>query len=106
MQDEARPIQPLHRSTKKVGRCPTQTMRGKVKREANGPFEGGGRHLSIGVIVPCYNGGRFLRDLVGSLRSQTFSDWECVIVDDGSTDDSKPIADMLAASDSRIIVKS
>jgi glycosyltransferase involved in cell wall biosynthesis len=62
--------------------------------------------VSIGVIVPCYNGGRFLRDLVESLQSQTFSDWECIIVDDGSTDDSKDIADMIAASDSRIIVKS
>jgi glycosyltransferase involved in cell wall biosynthesis len=74
--------------------------------EAGGTFEGGGKGVSIGVIVPCYNGGRFLRDLVQSLQSQTFSDWECVIVDDGSTDDSRQIGDILAASDSRIIMKS
>jgi glycosyltransferase involved in cell wall biosynthesis len=55
----------------------------------------GGKRVSIGVIVPCYNGGRFLRDLVESLQSQTFSDWECIIVDDGSTDDSKHIANVL-----------
>lgn len=62
--------------------------------------------MSISVIVPCYNGEKFLCDLIESLQSQTFPDWECVIVDDGSTDDSRHIADRFAASDSRIIVKS
>ncbi|MGN6572506.1 MAG: glycosyltransferase family 2 protein [Pseudolabrys sp.] len=38
------------------------------------------------VIVPCYNGGRFLDGLMRSLARQTFRDFEIVIVDDGSRD--------------------
>jgi glycosyltransferase involved in cell wall biosynthesis len=41
---------------------------------------------AVSVIVPCYNGGRFLPQLLGSLAGQTFRDFEIVIVDDGSTD--------------------
>jgi glycosyltransferase involved in cell wall biosynthesis len=41
---------------------------------------------SVSVIVPCYNGGRFLDDLLSSLRVQTFRDFEVIIVDDGSTE--------------------
>jgi len=41
----------------------------------------------ISVIVPCYNGGRFLDGLLASLRAQTFQDFEVVIVDDGSTEE-------------------
>ena len=41
---------------------------------------------SVSVIVPCFNGGRFLPQLLGSLARQTFHDFEIIIVDDGSTD--------------------
>src|SRR5580704_12563480 len=41
---------------------------------------------AISVVVPCYNGGRFLDQLTASLAGQTFRDFEIVIVDDGSTD--------------------
>ncbi len=41
---------------------------------------------SVSVIVPCYNGGRFIPQLLGSLARQTFRDFEIIIVDDGSTD--------------------
>lgn len=41
---------------------------------------------TISVVVPCYNGGRFLDQLTASLAAQTFRDFEIVIVDDGSTD--------------------
>ncbi|HLN10909.1 MAG TPA: glycosyltransferase family A protein [Xanthobacteraceae bacterium] len=40
----------------------------------------------VSVVVPCYNGGRFLDSLLASLAAQTFRDFEIVIVDDGSTD--------------------
>jgi glycosyltransferase involved in cell wall biosynthesis len=41
----------------------------------------------VSVVVPCYNGGRFVDDLLACLRAQTFQDFELIIVDDGSTDD-------------------
>lgn len=40
----------------------------------------------VSVIVPCHNGGRFLDGLLASLVSQTFRDFEIIIVDDGSTE--------------------
>jgi glycosyltransferase involved in cell wall biosynthesis len=42
---------------------------------------------AVSVVVPCYNGGRFIDDLVKCLRAQTFQDFELIVVDDGSTDD-------------------
>jgi glycosyltransferase involved in cell wall biosynthesis len=41
---------------------------------------------AVSVVVPCYNGGRFLDGLMASLARQTFQDFEIVIVDDGSDD--------------------
>jgi glycosyltransferase involved in cell wall biosynthesis len=41
---------------------------------------------AVSVVVPCYNGGRFLDGMMASLAQQTFRDFEIVIVDDGSTD--------------------
>ena len=41
----------------------------------------------VSVIVPTYNYGRFIGETLGCLRAQTYANWECVIVDDGSTDD-------------------
>jgi len=40
----------------------------------------------VSIIVPCYNGGRFLDQLLSSLQAQTFRDFEVIIVDDGSTE--------------------
>ena len=41
---------------------------------------------TISVVVPCYNGGKFLDQLQACLARQTFRDFEIVVVDDGSTD--------------------
>lgn len=58
----------------------------------------------VSVIVPLYNQGAFLGDCLGSLQAQTERDWEAVVVDDGSTDDSLSAAQSLAESDPRIRV--
>jgi glycosyltransferase involved in cell wall biosynthesis len=42
---------------------------------------------TVSVIVPCYNGGRFIDELCATLAAQTFRDFETIIVDDGSTDE-------------------
>jgi glycosyltransferase involved in cell wall biosynthesis len=42
---------------------------------------------AVSVVVPCYNGGRFIDDLLACLQAQTFGNFELIIVDDGSTDD-------------------
>lgn len=54
------------------------------------------------IIIPCYNYGIYLSETITSLQSQTFPYWECLIVDDASTDDSRLISSDFAAKDSRI----
>jgi len=55
----------------------------------------------ISVIVPCYNQGYFLGETVRSILSQSYTNWECIIVDDGSTDDTKKIANDFVRRDKR-----
>lgn len=45
-----------------------------------------GRRQRVSVIIPFYNAGKFLPQTLDSLRAQTYTDWDLVIVDDGSTE--------------------
>ena len=56
------------------------------------------------VLVPSYNHARYLRPALDSLIAQSHADWEAVVVDDGSTDESVAVAHQAAARDSRIRV--
>ncbi len=56
----------------------------------------------VSVITPCYNYGRFLEETVRSLQAQTYPQWECIVVDDGSTDNTLEVAHRLASEDPRI----
>lgn len=38
------------------------------------------------VVVPCYNSEKYIEEAINSIRNQSFTDWEIVIVDDKSTD--------------------
>ena len=58
----------------------------------------------ISIVVPVYKGVRFLREALGSVQAQTFGDWECLCVDDGSKDGSGALLDELAADEPRFRV--
>lgn len=49
------------------------------------------------IVIPCYNHARFLPAAVASVAAQTFRNWEMVIVDDGSADDTQAVAQGLIA---------
>ncbi len=54
------------------------------------------------IIIPCYNQAVFLEDAIESLISQKLESWECLIIDDGSLDDTAKIAQKWVDTDSRI----
>ena len=56
----------------------------------------------VSVIMPTYNCGRFITETIESIQAQTYENWEIVIVDDCSTDDTKTIVDALMEKDARI----
>lgn len=56
----------------------------------------------VSIIVPVYNVEKYIRNCLDSIRNQTFTDWECILVDDGSTDKSGAICDEYAVADTRI----
>ena len=58
----------------------------------------------VSVVSPVYNGRDFLIPYIDSVRAQTLKDWELILVDDGSTDDSAEIAELQAKQDPRIKV--
>jgi glycosyltransferase involved in cell wall biosynthesis len=56
----------------------------------------------VSVIIATHNYGRFLPDAVRSVQAQSYKDWECVIVDDASTDLTEKVAAELIRADRRI----
>jgi glycosyltransferase involved in cell wall biosynthesis len=58
----------------------------------------------VSVLTPVYNGEQFLAECIGSVLRQTYTNFEYVIVDNSSTDNTSMIADRFAAQDSRVRV--
>ena len=56
------------------------------------------------IVIPVYNVALYLRKCLDSVCNQTYDDWECICVDDGSTDGSGAILNEYAAKDARIKV--
>lgn len=56
----------------------------------------------VSIVVPCYNAAPFLGETLDTVLAQTFADWECVVVDDASSDGSPDLIARYAAADARI----
>ena len=57
--------------------------------------------LPLSIIVPVYNAAPWLNRCLTSIAGQTFRDWECLLIDDGSTDESGAICDAWQQKDPR-----
>ena len=55
----------------------------------------------VSIIVPCYKQAHFLKESLQSVLDQTYLNWECIIVNDGSPDDTERIAKQWGVRDSR-----
>ncbi len=55
----------------------------------------------VSIVTPVYNAARWLPETIAAVRAQTFTDWEQIFVDDGSTDGSLAIVEALAVEDPR-----
>lgn len=56
----------------------------------------------VSIITPCYNGGKYISETIESVIAQTYPNWEMIIVDDGSVDNSAEIVKNYIDKDSRI----
>lgn len=61
------------------------------------------RTPQVTIIVPCYNYGHYLPETLQSISLQDFDRWECIIVDDGSADNTSEVGQKWANEDGRFI---
>ena len=58
--------------------------------------------VKVSVIIPAYNQATFIHKAVASLQAQTLDSWECIVVDDGSTDNTAEVVADIALSEPRV----
>lgn len=58
-------------------------------------------HSHISIIIPTFNRGNLIHETLDSILNQTYTYWECIVVDDGSTDDTDLIMEKYALADKR-----
>ena len=58
--------------------------------------------MKFSVIIPTYNRADLIKDTIKSVQNQTFKDWECIVVDDGSSDNTKEVVHEIIKFDDRI----
>ena len=59
------------------------------------------RKKLVSIIIPCFNQENFIQKAIESVLEQTYSNWECIIIDDGSTDNSAKLIEELIKEDER-----
>lgn len=60
--------------------------------------------MKISIVIPLYNNEQYIAECLESVKKQIFTDWECIIIDDGSQDRGREIAEQYANEDSRFRV--
>ena len=60
--------------------------------------------LALSIIVPIYNVEKYLKECLDSIQAQTYSNFQAILINDGSTDESPKIAQEYAQKDSRFIL--
>ena len=56
----------------------------------------------ISIVLPTYNGEKYLKQSIESILGQTYTDWELIVVNDCSTDSTQEIIDFYRKKDTRI----
>jgi glycosyltransferase involved in cell wall biosynthesis len=59
--------------------------------------------LLVSIIIPCYNQANYLPFSLASVLEQTYSNWECIIVNDGATDNTEQISKVWCEKDNRFV---
>lgn len=58
--------------------------------------------MKVSIITPCYNSAAYISRAIASVQAQSLSDWEMIVVDDGSSDESATIVEQIIQVDSRV----
>ncbi|MBY0753932.1 glycosyltransferase family 2 protein [Clostridium sardiniense] len=62
--------------------------------------------MKISIVIPMYNSERYIEKCINSIIKQTYENWECIVIDDGSTDKSYSILKQISENDKRIKIYS
>lgn len=61
--------------------------------------------MKFSILIPAYNAEKYIVDCINSIKRQTFKDWECIIIDDGSVDNTYNIVLDNIRDNKRFIIK-
>jgi glycosyltransferase involved in cell wall biosynthesis len=58
----------------------------------------------VSIIIPVFNRDKLIKDTLSSIKNQTYENWECILVDDGSTDSTLEVINDYCKNDNRFII--